>query len=112
MSTKRRPPRTLAEEMNDGRNESFYPTCDDFHSSFDAPEDRRGGFVGIRVFPRYRIENGERVESGAYCVSAYGTRTSSMHLEDVTLDEAREVVRRLPSIITIDHLLSIGFRWT
>lgn len=111
MST-RHAPRTLAEEMHDGRRESLYPTCDNFRSSFDEPPDGLGGFVGIRVFPRYHRTGGELVETGEYVVSAYGTRTSSVHLEQLSLDEAREVVRRLPSIITVDYLRSVGFRWT
>ncbi len=103
---------TLAEQMADGRTDSLYPTCDNWRESFKAPPDGLGGFVGVRVFPRYRREGKAMVETGEYVVSAYGMRTSSMHLEQLTLDQAREVVRRLPSIITVDHLRSIGFTWT
>lgn len=97
--------RKLAEAMSLGRNESLYPTCDDWAPSFDAPPDGAGGFVGVHIFQRIGVPY-------EYAVSVYNAKTSSMHSKPMSLDDAREVVRRLPSIVTVDHLLSIGFRWT
>jgi hypothetical protein len=79
---------------------SFWPTSEDWHPSFDPPEDGRGGFVIVRIVPLIR---------GGYRVVVCGADDSGCERDVPTMDEARAIVCALPSIITRDHLRAIGF---
>lgn len=81
---------------------SFWPTSEDWHPSFEPPEDLRGGFVIVRVVPLIR---------DGYRVIVRGADDTGRERDVATLDEARSVVLALPSVISFADLDALGFRW-
>jgi hypothetical protein len=82
---------------------TFVPTNEDFFPSFDAPIDEDGfampgGFVACGILPQINISDVNGPPIG-YKVVVTGEDDSSYYREDLSHDEARSIMCRLPVIM-------------
>ena len=75
---------------------SFYPTTDDWYPNFE------NNLIAIKSVQSLN-------DSEQFTVIAMGADDFGLETLSLSQDEARSILLKLPSIITIDYLKSIGF---